>query len=176
MRVTEYCRTIPDYPIEGINFYDLNSVFSSIFFSKMIRLLKRRIDENYITNPTHIVGVESRGFVVGSALAHEMELPFTMVRKASAKYPGNVKQESYNLEYGSNNIVLQEGILGHTSRVIIVDDLIATGGTLLASQRLCNAFGAKVLANVALLDLEYIVTPEKKELNNIIVLESVKHG
>ena len=99
MRVTEYCRTIPDYPIEGINFYDLNSVFSSIFFSKMIRQLKRRIDEEYITNPTHIVGVESRGFVVGSALAHEMEW-LTMVRKASAKYP-NVKQESYNLEYGS---------------------------------------------------------------------------
>ena len=68
---------------------------------------------------------------------------------------------------------LQEGILGHTSRVIIADDLVATGGSLLASQKLCEDFGATVLANTAMLDLTYIKTPEKEQLNNLIVIERV---
>ena len=145
--VTSLCRTIPDYPEEGINFYDLNSVFASNAFHVMVEKLARRLErDSDIQHPTHVVGVESRGFVLGSAIAQEMMLPFVMIRKQNSKYPGKTRSQSYELEYGTNTLELQEGILGHTSRVIIVDDLVATGGSLLASQNLCEDFGATVLA------------------------------
>lgn len=173
-KVTDLCRVVPDYPKPGINFYDLNSVFASNAFGSMIEKLARRLEKDpQIQYPTHIVGVESRGFVVGSALAQEMLLPFVMIRKENAKYPGTTKKQSYKLEYGTNTVQLQEGILGHTSRVIIADDLVATGGSLLASQKLCEDFGATVLANTAMIDLGYITTYEKKELKKLIVLEKI---
>lgn len=172
--VTSLCRTIPDYPVEGINFYDLNSVFASNAFHVMVEKLARRLErDSDIQYPTHVVGVESRGFVLGSAIAQEMMLPFVMIRKQNSKYPGKTRSQSYELEYGTNTLELQEGILGHTSRVIIVDDLVATGGSLLASQNLCEDFGATVLANTAMLNLRYIRTPEKDKLKNLIVIENV---
>ena len=172
--VVDLCRTIPDYPKPGINFYDLNSVFASPAFHVMVESLARRLErDRHIKYPTHIVGVESRGFVLGSALAQEMMLPFVMIRKENSKYPGNTKKQSYELEYGTNTIELQEGILGHTSRVIIADDLVDTGGSLLASQTLCEEFGATVLANTAMIDLVYIDTPEKQQLNNLVVMDRI---
>lgn len=172
--VTRLCRVIPDYPKKGIDFYDLNSVFASSAFHVMVEKLARRLErDSDIQYPTHIVGVESRGFVLGSAIAQEMMLPFVMIRKQNSKYPGTTRSQHYELEYGTNAIELQEGILGHTSRVIIADDLVATGGSLLASQKLCEDFGATVLANTAMLDLTYIDTPEKKELKNLIAIERV---
>ncbi len=172
--VTGLCRTIPDYPEPGINFYDLNSVFASPAFHVMTENLARRLERDTdIQYPTHIVGVESRGFVLGSAIAQEMMLPFVMIRKENSKYPGETKKQSYELEYGTNTLELQEGILGHTSRVIIVDDLVATGGSLLAAQTLCENTGATVLANTAMLNLRYIKTKEKDKLKNLIVIENV---
>lgn len=173
-KVTDYCRVIPDYPQEGINFYDLNSVFASTTWNSMVENIARRLErDSDINGPTHVVGVESRGFVYGAALAVELGLPFVMIRKANSKHPGVVRSQSYTLEYGTNTIELQEGILGHTSRVIIADDLVATGGSLNASQKLCESVGAKVLANTALIDLVYIDTPEKKELKNLICMERI---
>lgn len=170
IKLEEHIRTIPDYPIKGINFYDLNSLFASEVFGIVVEQLAKQITNNpKFDLPTHIVGVESRGFVVGSALAREMLLPFVMIRKENSKYPGELYKQSYDLEYGSNSLVLQKGILGHTSRVIIADDLIATGGSLLASKKLCESAGAKVLGVTALLDLTYIKTKEKEQLNNTVV-------
>ena len=89
-------RTVPNYPINGVNFYDLNSLFASATFSQAIDELviktKCRFEHRAVT---HIVGIESRGFVIGSALAHAMNLPFVMVRKAGAKYPGDLLEEDY---------------------------------------------------------------------------------
>ena len=102
-----------------------------------------------------------------------MSLPFVMIRKENSKYPGELYKESYNLEYGSNTLVLQKGILGHTSRVIIADDLIATGGSLLASKKLCESSGAKVLGVTALLDLTYIETYAKEQLKPTVVHTSI---
>ena len=170
VKILEHIRTIPNYPKEGINFYDLNSLFASEVFGIVIDELARKItsDSNF-SYPTHVAGVESRGFVIGSALAKELMIPFVMIRKEDSKYPGELYKESYNLEYGSNTLVLQKGILGHTSRVIIADDLIATGGSWLASKKLCESSGAKVLGVTALLDLAYIETYNKTQLENTIV-------
>ena len=111
---TDYIRTIPDYPQQGINFYDINSLFAGPMFSKAVRELSTKVSY-YTDNTTHIVGVESRGFVLGAAVAHELNLPFVMVRKKGAKYPGELLEESYSLEYGEATLTLQTGLLGHTA-------------------------------------------------------------
>ena len=151
---SEYIRTVPDYPVEGINFYDLNSLFAGPKYNDVIDDLAKSV--TLADTPTHIVGVESRGFVLGAAVAYATKLPFVMVRKKGAKYPGELLEESYTLEYGSATLTLQEGLLGHTDRVIIVDDLIATGGSMMATQRLVEKTGASVLQGLAIIDLQYV--------------------
>jgi adenine phosphoribosyltransferase len=146
-------RTVPDYPVKGINFYDVNSLFSSDLW---VPLVKEMAEEVSHVHPTHIVGIESRGFVFGSALSQEMNIPFCMVRKKGAKYPGKLLEESYELEYGTDTLVIQEGILGHTSRVLIVDDLIATGGSMIATSNLIEKTGARVEGAMTIINLKYI--------------------
>ena len=154
-------RTVPDYPVKGINFYDVNSLFSSDLW---VPLVKEMAEEVSHVHPTHIVGIESRGFVFGSALSQEMNIPFCMVRKKGAKYPGKLLEESYELEYGTDTLTLQEGILGHTSRVLIADDLIATGGSILATKRLIEKTGARVVGVATIVNLRYL---HSEELNTI---------
>ena len=155
MDIEQYIRTVPDYPVPGVNFYDMNSLFASPVWSSVVTTMVEVIDELYEA-PSHIVGLESRGFVVGAAIAYAMELPFVMVRKKGAKYPGKLFEETYQLEYGSDTLTLQEGILGHVSRCIITDDLVATGGSALATKRLIEQTGARVLGIVAPVNLAYL--------------------
>ena len=155
MDIEQYIRTVPDYPVPGVNFYDMNSLFASPVWNSVVTTMVEVIDELYEA-PSHIVGLESRGFVVGSAIAYAMELPFVMVRKKGAKYPGKLFEETYQLEYGSDTLTLQEGILGHISRCIITDDLVATGGSALATKRLIEQTGARVLGIVAPVNLAYL--------------------
>lgn len=160
----KYIRTVPDYPVKGVNFYDLNSLFASDLWHPLVTEMANMDFEQI---PTHILGIESRGFVLGSAIAHELCLPFVMVRKKGAKYPGVLLEETYELEYGSDTLTLQEGILGHTSRVLIADDLIATGGSMLATKRLVEQTGAQVIGAVTLVNLEYL----NKGLDNLPVVQ-----
>ena len=155
MDIEPYIRTVHDYPVSGVKFYDMNSLFASPVWSSVVTTMVEVIDELYEA-PTHVVGLESRGFVVGAAIAQEMRLPFVMVRKKGAKYPGKLFEETYNLEYGSDTLTLQEGILGHVSRCIITDDLVATGGSALATKRLIEQTGARVLGIVAPVNLAYL--------------------
>lgn len=154
----KYIRTVPDYPVEGVNFYDLNSLFASDLWHSVVAEMANEMDQSQY--PTHIVGIESRGFVLGSALAHELCLPFAMVRKKGAKYPGKLLEESYELEYGTDTLTLQEGILGHTSRILIADDLIATGGSMIATKKLIEKTGAIVEGAVTIINLKYLNKPE----------------
>ena len=167
MSILDYIRVIPDYPKPGIDFYDLNSLFSSPGWHYYIEQLANECERKH-HHITNIAGLESRGFVVGAALAYTMSLPFTMIRKKGAKYPGNLLEESYELEYGSDTLVLQEGIFGHTSRVLIADDLIATGGSIQAAKNLVEKTGAKVMGYVTILNLTQL-----NSLENVIALRHV---
>ena len=151
--ILDYIRTIPDYPVKGVNFYDMNSLFSSSAFKYSIKQLAKKIKK--FKGPTHIVGVESRGFVVGSALSMVKDIPFLMVRKPNSAYPGELLHQKYNLEYGQSELTLQKGLLGHTSRCIIIDDLVATGGSIMATKSLVQQTGAKVLGAGTIIDLKY---------------------
>ena len=161
LNLEEYIRTVPDYPVEGIHFYDLNSLFASEAWPQVVEELVGKMDHLHFT---HIVGIESRGFVVAQAIASELKKPMVMVRKKGAKYPGKLLEESYELEYGTDTLTLQEGILGHTSRVLIADDLIATGGSILATKRLLEKTGARVVGVATIVNLRYL---HSEELNTI---------
>ena len=167
MNIKEYIRTVPDYPIEGVNFYDVNSLFASDLWTSEVEDIAKRIQESIEFMPTHIVGIESRGFVLGAALSQELDIPFVMIRKKGAKYPGKLLEESYELEYGTDTLTLQEGILGHTSRVLIADDLVATGGSMNASKRLCEQAGALVLGGVTIVNLKYLNDGELELLSSV---------
>lgn len=173
---TDYMRTVADYPVEGVNFYDVNSLFAQPVWNQVAAELAVEIQRLYNKNGeiTHIVGVESRGFVVGSVLASQIGVPFIMVRKKGAKYPGSLLQETYALEYGEDTLVLQEGLLGHANRVLIADDLVATGGSMLATKRLVEQAEARVVGFASIINLAYLNTDDMKSQQHITQEEITK--
>jgi adenine phosphoribosyltransferase len=135
IKVSDYIRTVPDYPVEGVNFWDMNSLFASEIWGSVVEQLAKDMDWGSVFgHVTHIVGIESRGFVVGQALASEMLKPMVMVRKAGAKYPGELLTESY--------------------------DLVATGGSMLATKRLVEQTGATVVGAATVINLKYLNSME----------------
>jgi len=173
---TDYMRTVQDYPVEGVNFYDVNSLFAQPIWNQVAAELAVVIQDQFNRNGdiTHIVGIESRGFVVGSVLAATIGVPFVMVRKKGSKYPGSLLQETYALEYGEDTLVLQEGLLGHANRVLIADDLVATGGSMLATKRLVEQAEAKVIGFTSIINLAYLNTDDMKSQLHITQEEITK--
>ena len=161
---TDYMRTVQDYPVKGVNFYDVNSLFAQPIWNQVAAELAVVIQDQFNRNGdiTHIVGIESRGFVVGAVLAATIGVPFVMVRKKGSKYPGSLLQETYALEYGEDTLVLQEGLLGHANRVLIADDLVATGGSMLATKRLVEQAEARVIGFTSIINLAYLNTDDMK--------------
>lgn len=154
MKALDYVRVISDFPKPGVEFLDVNNLFASPAWNQALNDMVEQHQQCF-ENTTHIVGLESRGFVVGSALATRMNLPFVMMRKPG-KLPGDVIQQSYDLEYGTDTLQLQTGILGHTSRVVVCDDLLATGGTMNAAKKLVERTGARFLGAQVIFDLEFL--------------------
>jgi len=173
---TDYMRTVQDYPVEGVNFYDVNSLFAQPIWNQVAAEMAVVIQDQFNRNGdiTHIVGIESRGFVVGAVLAATIGVPFVMVRKKGSKYPGSLLQETYALEYGEDTLVLQEGLLGHANRVLIADDLVATGGSMLATKRLVEQAEAKVIGFTSIINLAYLNTDDMKSQLHITQEEITK--
>ena len=173
---TDYMRTVQDYPVEGVNFYDVNSLFAQPIWNQVAAEMAVVIQDQFNRNGdiTHIVGIESRGFVVGAVLAATIGVPFVMVRKKGSKYPGSLLQETYALEYGEDTLVLQEGLLGHANRVLIADDLVATGGSMLATKRLVEQAEAKVISFTSIINLAYLNTDDMKSQLHITQEEITK--
>lgn len=173
---TDYMRTVADYPVKGVNFYDVNSLYAQPIWNQVAAELSIEVQQQYNRNGdiSHIVGIESRGFVVGSVLASQIGVPFVMVRKKGSKYPGSLLQETYALEYGEDTLVLQEGLLGHANRVLIADDLVATGGSMLATKRLVEQAEARVVGFVSIINLGYLNTKDMKSQSHITQQEIEK--
>lgn len=151
MNYIPFIRVVPDFPKEGISFKDISPLLkdSEAFKSSvddMAKLVKK-------FNPTVIVGPEARGFVFGTAIAYSLGVGFVMARK-EGKLPGEPLKITYGLEYGSDTITIPENLLKPTDRVVIVDDLLATGGTICALAKLCKSTGAKVVGAVTFIELE----------------------
>ena len=152
----------------------MNSLFASDLWHKCVTDIADKMKRKTLALPTHIVGIESRGFVIGAALSAVLGIPFVMVRKKGAKYPGVLLEETYELEYGSDTLTLQEGILGHTSRVVIADDLVATGGSMMATKRLIEQTGALVEYGLTVVNLKYINSTDMDLIEIMSVIEETQ--
>ncbi len=133
-------REIPDFPIPGILFYDVTTLFkSSECLQEMLNSLYELYKDKGITK---VVGIESRGFILGGALAAKLGAGFVMARKPG-KLPAETIEETYAKEYGTDTIQIHKDAINENDVVLIHDDLLATGGTMAAAYRLVNKCGAK---------------------------------
>jgi len=146
-------RDVPDFPRPGIIFKDITPVLANP--QAMREVIDRFIEFAMPKKPDAIVGIESRGFVFGMPLALEMRLPFIPVRKLG-KLPYRCIHEEYALEYGANTVEMHEDAISPGDRIIIVDDLLATGGTASAAKRLVNRLGGTVEGFAFLMELSFL--------------------
>jgi adenine phosphoribosyltransferase len=143
-------RTIPDYPKPGIMFRDITTLLGSA------RAFRRAVDE--LVQPwaglkiDKIAGIEARGFIIGGAIAHQLSAGFIPIRK-KGKLPHKSVRVAYSLEYGIDEMEMHEDAVSKGERVILVDDLIATGGTAEGAVKLLRQMGAEVVAAVFMVDL-----------------------
>lgn len=149
-------RTIMDFPKEGIAFLDITPfVYDVEAFGAATNAFSTLIKE---LGATVVAGIESRGFLFAPAIATSSNLNLIPIRK-EGKLPLASTAVTYDLEYGSTAIEIPDGLLKKGDRVVIVDDILATGGTLAASEKLINNSGAEVVACCTLVDLEYLEKP-----------------
>ena len=161
MDLKEHIRGIPDFPIPGILFYDISTLLSNPkAWSFALDRLEEIVGE---WQPDILAGIESRGFLLASALADRMGLPMTMIRK-KGKLPGEVESYEYALEYGFDIIEIQSDAIQSGQRVVILDDLLATGGTLEASVSLCQQVGGDVVGCAVIIELDFLKGKEKIEI------------
>jgi len=150
MDLKAYIRQIPDFPRPGILFYDISTLLQR---PDAFQVAIDRLAELVVPHQPHrLVGIESRGFILAAPLALQLGVGLTMVRKRG-KLPGSVVGHAYNLEYGSDTIEISADLIPAGSRVVVVDDLIATGGTAAAAVELLAKIEAEVAAAVFLIEL-----------------------
>src|SRR3989344_5852058 len=160
MRVNlkEKIRNIPDFPKPGIMFRDITTLLAEpAAFSHVIKKMKKYYKAKEIDA---VVGIESRGFIFGAALAHALGKSFLIIRKPG-KLPYKTVAEEYELEYGKDKIEIHEDAIKQGQKVLIVDDLLATGGTSLAAAKLVEKLGGVVAGLAFVTELNYLKGREK---------------
>ncbi|MBE9399684.1 adenine phosphoribosyltransferase [Pontibacterium sp. N1Y112] len=143
-------RTIPDWPEPGIQFRDITPLFKD---PKALRMIADSFIQRYIDSEiTHIASIDARGFLIASIVAYQLNIPLVLVRK-KGKLPGETVYEEYKLEYGTASVEMQIDAVTDGDKVLVFDDLIATGGTVLAACSLIKQLGGEVIEAAALIDL-----------------------
>lgn len=152
MPIKSKIRTIPDYPKKGIMFRDITTLIKDPVGFRIVidTLTQRYLHVNFQFDT--IVGIESRGFIIGAALAYTLGKGFIPIRK-KGKLPAEVVSQEYSLEYGTDKIEIHKDALKKGERVLLIDDLLATGGTALASAALLEKLGAVVVEMAFIVDL-----------------------
>ena len=151
-------REVPDFPKKGILFYDITTLLKDkLGFARLIDALS----EHYIGKEIDLVlGMEARGFIFGPALAYRLNAGFVPVRKPG-KLPAETEKVSYDLEYGSNSLEMHKDAIEPGQRVLIVDDLLATGGTAVATAKLASGLGAQIAGLAFVVELDFLRGREK---------------
>lgn len=163
-------RTIPDWPTPGVQFKDLTPALADAeaLFDIVESLAEPFVEEDI----THIVAMEARGFILGAPVAVVLNAGFIPLRKPG-KLPAATFAESYELEYGTNELHMHVDAIDATSRVLIVDDVLATGGTAGAAERLIAAAGATVVGSAYVLELGFLGGRKKlrSPIHSLLVIE-----
>jgi adenine phosphoribosyltransferase len=163
-------REVPDYPKPGILFYDITTLLKDPSAFRSV------IDEFTSLYRGHkiakVIGIESRGFILGSPLAHQLHAGFVPVRRPG-KLPADIFEVKYNLEYGSNSLAIHRDAVAIGERVLIVDDLLATGGTAAATTNLVRQLGGEIVGVAFLVEL--MALKGRQQLNGYQVKALVQY-
>ncbi|WP_353237803.1 adenine phosphoribosyltransferase [Limnohabitans sp.] len=145
-------RTVPDWPAPGVQFRDITPLLQD---PRVFRVLIDAFVHRYMApdlRPDVVAGLDARGFILGSVVAYELGLGFVPIRK-KGKLPFTTVEQTYELEYGSATVELHTDAVKPGQRVLLIDDLIATGGTMMAGKKLLEKLGASVIEGAAIVDL-----------------------
>ncbi|MFC7332286.1 adenine phosphoribosyltransferase [Rhodocista pekingensis] len=153
MDIRSHIRTVPDFPKPGILFYDISTLLAHAeAWKATVETLAEAVAPH---KPDLLVGIESRGFLVAAPLALALGCGFAMVRK-KGKLPGQTIRYTYDLEYGTDTVEIQADAITPGQRVVVLDDLLATGGTMAAAIHLLRSVGADVTAAAFILELAFL--------------------
>ena len=147
-----HIRTVPDWPAPGVQFRDITPLLQD---AKVFRILIDAFVHRYMDpamRPDVVAGLDARGFILGAVVAYELNVGFVPIRK-KGKLPYTTVEETYELEYGSATVELHTDAVKAGQRVLLIDDLIATGGTMMAGRKLLERQGATVMEGAAIVDL-----------------------
>ena len=148
--IRSHIRTVPDWPAPGVMFRDITPLLSQ---PRVFRVLIDQFVHRYFdVRPDVIAGLDARGFIIGSVVAYELNVGFVPIRK-KGKLPFTTVEETYELEYGSATVEMHTDAVKPGDRVVLIDDLIATGGTMMAGKKLLERLGAQVIEGAAIVDL-----------------------
>lgn len=160
-------REIPDFPKPGINFYDITTLLKD---PKGLKAVINRISEAFAGDKIDaVIGIEARGFIFAPALAYHIGAGFIPVRKPR-KLPASTESISYDLEYGSDTLEIHKDAVGNGHRVLIADDLLATGGTAKAVAELVNRLGGEVAGLCFVIELDFLNGRKRLEPYNVFSL------
>ncbi len=160
MDYKSFIREIPDFPKPGILFYDITTLLKEPQgYRAVIDDLTARYRDGRISK---VVGIESRGFILGAPLAYNLGSGFVPVRK-SGKLPADVFEVKYNLEYGASSLAIHRDAVAMEERVLVVDDLLATGGTAAATVDLLRKLGAEIVGCAFMIELRFLQGRQKIE-------------
>ena len=148
--IRSHIRTVPDWPAQGVQFRDITPLLAN---PRVFRVLIDQFVHRYFdARPDAIAGLDARGFIIGAVVAYELNRGFVPIRK-KGKLPFTTVEETYELEYGSATVEMHTDAVQPGDRVVLIDDLIATGGTMMAGRRLLERLGATVIEGAAIVDL-----------------------
>ncbi len=143
-------RDIPDFPVKGVLFRDITSLLKDIdAFNESLERMAEIIKEKKVDK---IIGIEARGFIFAAPIAYKLKVPLNLIRKPG-KLPAETVSESYKLEYGENTVEIHKDAITKGDKVVICDDLLATGGTAKASAQLVTRLGGEVVSILFLIEL-----------------------
>ncbi len=163
-RLADALRTVPDFPKPGIQFIDITPILQN---GQLFRLVINLMLERYMKKGLDaIVGIDARGFIFGGAVANQLGIAFIPIRK-KGKLPWQTLDKSYELEYGSATISIHKDAIKRGQKVVVIDDLLATGGTAAAASELVKELGGDLLEMTFLVELEFLKGRDKLAGNNI---------
>lgn len=168
MDLKEHIRSIPDFPKPGILFYDISTLLADpTAWQATVERLAEAIRPH---EPDMLFGIESRGFLVAAPLALHLGCGFGMIRKAG-KLPGRTVSHTYALEYGTDTVEIQEDAIRPGQRAVVLDDLLATGGTMAASLELLRSVGAEVAAAACIIELTFLGGRDRLDLPCVTLVQ-----